>query len=640
MAEIPVPNIRNKSPKPKPEILTFQVGEKLYRLPKDKIKPGTLLYTMLNTEVRTDIKFIDATLELSTDEISQDIVVGIYKLSTDEISQDMFDIVYDNLMYDKYPQNEDDFDVLDYFLIEYKSKYEYIMYRENHIRASIYNPEFKDHQMNTDLYYDLIKLDEASWNKLRDNMMSHHNTDNNLLFKSDKLKICPSTWDELQFGIMQLRSKGLLSSWGVYGAFKGKYTSVKRHQKNKWINHPLDKTYLELLKGLRDIPNSGIFIAGGSIYNALLDRNTTINDIDVFLYGYTEKQAELLIRCLAYSGVHDGDSCKIDRSTGAITLSYGPGIQIILRLYRSPSEILHGFDVDSCCMGYDGKDVYMTHRCYYALMNMCNTVDFDRMSPTYELRLCKYALRGIPVRIIGFDRTKINYVNLDNLIYGNIKRRIVKYEQVYKDLKKVDKLDPISFKEYWDLLCDFDLRSKALYKVARGLNGLNKLIYMEYLLILREYKPSAIQRIKTLCNWSSDYGSPKVSTFAQLTDCISYIEVNDQEKHDALVKYQKTVSPTLNIYRLPQLYHFNDISEIGISIGGKDRYSWEVFDSKMSLLFNVDPEFYEFISKYKTWKLDEKMSFKVINPGEQATGTFHKLIYEDRAIWYGSFYNI
>jgi len=30
-------------------------------------------------------------------------------------------------------------------------------------------------------------------------------------------------------------------------------------------------------------------------------------------------------------------------------------IQIILRLYKSPAEILMGFDVDCCAVGYDGR---------------------------------------------------------------------------------------------------------------------------------------------------------------------------------------------------------------------------------------------------------------------------------------------
>lgn len=45
------------------------------------------------------------------------------------------------------------------------------------------------------------------------------------------------------------------------------------------------------------------------------------------------------------------------RSTNAISVvSQYPfrHVQIIARLYKSPAEVLMGFDVDSCSVGYDG----------------------------------------------------------------------------------------------------------------------------------------------------------------------------------------------------------------------------------------------------------------------------------------------
>ena len=37
-------------------------------------------------------------------------------------------------------------------------------------------------------------------------------------------------------------------------------------------------------------------------------------------------------------------------------------VQIILRVYHSPSEVLCGFDVDPCCVGYDGTTVWALPR--------------------------------------------------------------------------------------------------------------------------------------------------------------------------------------------------------------------------------------------------------------------------------------
>lgn len=83
-------------------------------------------------------------------------------------------------------------------------------------------------------------------------------------------------------------------------------------------------------------------------------------------------------------------------------------IQIILRLYSSPAEILMGFDVDSCSCGFDGKQVYMTPRCHQALVRQMNTVDMTRRSPTYEMRLAKYADRGFEVEVPTLKREKID----------------------------------------------------------------------------------------------------------------------------------------------------------------------------------------------------------------------------------------
>ena len=57
------------------------------------------------------------------------------------------------------------------------------------------------------------------------------------------------------------------------------------------------------------------------------------------------------------------------------------------------SEIIHGFDIPSCCVFYDGKDVYFTNMSYFAHKNRINIVDVCRYSTTFESRLKKYMLK-------------------------------------------------------------------------------------------------------------------------------------------------------------------------------------------------------------------------------------------------------
>ncbi|KAF0979228.1 hypothetical protein FDP41_001571 [Naegleria fowleri] len=180
------------------------------------------------------------------------------------------------------------------------------------------------------------------------------------------------------------------------------------------------------------------------------------SDIDLFLYAMTEKEAEekilhiyetikknmarLLLpdshsQHLSSSGRYyyrrqkekkeekvlfeDGilkttntvinDDILVVRTKYAVTF-YGyriRPIQVVLRIYKSPAEVLLGFDIDCACVGFDGKTVWSSPRARRALAFNTNLVDVDRQSTTYEYRLYKYAKRGFSVSIPGFDSGKV-----------------------------------------------------------------------------------------------------------------------------------------------------------------------------------------------------------------------------------------
>ena len=83
-------------------------------------------------------------------------------------------------------------------------------------------------------------------------------------------------------------------------------------------------------------------------------------------------------------------------------------IQIVLRLYQSPAEILAGFDVDAPCCIYDGTRVWANPRAIVAMMRQCNLVDITRRSPSYEVRLAKYASRGFEIYVPDLRRVDID----------------------------------------------------------------------------------------------------------------------------------------------------------------------------------------------------------------------------------------
>ncbi|KAL0489973.1 hypothetical protein AKO1_009299 [Acrasis kona] len=134
------------------------------------------------------------------------------------------------------------------------------------------------------------------------------------------------------------------------------------------------------------------------------------SDIDIFLYGLTEDEAEAKIEELFESFKSKANSsCAIIRTKHAISFIFDRchHIQIILRIYKSPAEILIGFDVDSCCVGFDGKLVWASPRARRAIKTRMNLVDVDRQSTTYEVRLYKYARRGFRVGVPGLDYSRI-----------------------------------------------------------------------------------------------------------------------------------------------------------------------------------------------------------------------------------------
>ncbi|KAI0708741.1 hypothetical protein C8T65DRAFT_535541, partial [Cerioporus squamosus] len=136
------------------------------------------------------------------------------------------------------------------------------------------------------------------------------------------------------------------------------------------------------------------------------------SDIDLFLYGLTPEQAEVKMHAI-YEAVRDSVpwdvTCVRTKHTVSIHSQYPyRSIQIVLRLYSSPAEILAGFDVDAPCCAFDGQRVWANPRAIVAMMRQCNTVDMTRRSPSYEVRLTKYSLRDFEVYVPTLRRNDID----------------------------------------------------------------------------------------------------------------------------------------------------------------------------------------------------------------------------------------
>lgn len=56
-----------------------------------------------------------------------------------------------------------------------------------------------------------------------------------------------------------------------------------------------------------------------------------------------------------------------------------------------------------------GTNIYMSPRALAAFIRQANTIDLSRRSPSYEIRLAKYANRGFEIYFPRLDRLRLDY---------------------------------------------------------------------------------------------------------------------------------------------------------------------------------------------------------------------------------------
>ena len=157
----------------------------------------------------------------------------------------------------------------------------------------------------------------------------------------------------------------------------------------------------EAFPRIAELNMTNILIAGGSVSSALTCRhiNEFVQDLDIFIYGIKDLSelnrklkeiVENLIRATTQFCV-----IRTENTTNVIigTEKY----QIIHRGYSFASEILYGFDLGSCAMGWNGNDFVFSLMGCVAFSNHLNIVDTTRRSKTFEVRLSKYLDRGFEI---------------------------------------------------------------------------------------------------------------------------------------------------------------------------------------------------------------------------------------------------
>eukprot|EP01112_Ceratiomyxa_fruticulosa_P018058 TRINITY_DN5726_c0_g1_i2.p1 TRINITY_DN5726_c0_g1~~TRINITY_DN5726_c0_g1_i2.p1 ORF type:complete len:905 (-),score=210.35 TRINITY_DN5726_c0_g1_i2:202-2916(-) len=252
--------------------------------------------------------------------------------------------------------------------------------------------------------------------------------------------------------------------------------------------HERWKTFTNgLLEGL-DWNN--VFIAGGAVQACLLTRNIEeyqSSDIDMFFYGMNsdaeannklrhiydviqnnvQKNAKKDVQQVGFSRFKKGsEGVVVVRSFRAVTiLGEYPNrhVQIILRHYRSPAEVLLGFDIDSCTVGFDGNRVWAMERFQRAITKGYNLVNETRRSLTYETRLLKYSKRGFAVAVPDLDKARV-----DRELFNRW------------DLKNIQGMSKLLLYEYYDIQSRFyPSFTRSLPRKFPRPNDENKLLFRE-----------------------------------------------------------------------------------------------------------------------------------------------------------------
>jgi len=162
---------------------------------------------------------------------------------------------------------------------------------------------------------------------------------------------------------------------------------------------------------------SNVVVAGGAVLACLAeprnDQQYAGSDIDIFVHGvYTDEEANAKLRHIHQTVMKNcrsrGDIVRTKRACTILNQYPYRHVQVILRLYKNPGEVLLGFDIDCCAVGFNGSQVFAEERFRRAITKRYNLVNRSRRSTTYEVRLFKYGKRGFCAAVPDLDKARVD----------------------------------------------------------------------------------------------------------------------------------------------------------------------------------------------------------------------------------------
>lgn len=559
-------------------------------------------------------------------------------------------------------------------------EYQTIFEKEQYFRKNIYDPAYTNDSINTDLYYDLVKIN-------KDTLDVGKTIDDNLLFNHKPLKITTESPNvevvtEPSKVVVVNESPNIEVVTTIGNNLPFTNSAPQTTTETPKVSVTKKAQTLDDVKKIIELSPDHIFVAGGYIFSYIF--GTPVKDIDIFLYGLTPVEATETINKIGnylHTDMYNKNfNFYIARSKNALTFTvynkYNKLLvaeyQIILRLYKSPSEILHGFDLDCCCLGYNGINIFATNRALFSIKHGYNTVNFDRLSPSYEYRLSKYGMRGVAIKIPNFDRHSVKMYDLYE--------RLLTFITTKHDLCNTN--DPnlnLNIRSYSPL-------SKKSNKDDIPLKGLDILLYLELIYRHNNWSNTGLEIIQKREGDNSDYTIQSIHTYNtnSIADLIDYIVDDDDNKHiDVLneldihfatikdkikkaspvksftspeqTKSNVTESPPEDIelteyecelkkimYLTTTNLYYNKFIFLRAYINGKNegKNLKPSFSESLDGILDFPENVYNALNMIRRWDIPAKIEYKITNPGEQATGTFHQTILENNNVWYGSYYKL
>ena len=131
---------------------------------------------------------------------------------------------------------------------------------------------------------------------------------------------------------------------------------------NVWIQNVID-AFIDEFPIFKYLDMDNVVIAGGCVSKIIESlsrgkqfKSDTIADIDMFFYGISVEEANQKVITIGEKFNSEYPGGSIERSKNAITFRNKTiKFQIILRIYETPSQILHGFDLGSSMIGILAK---------------------------------------------------------------------------------------------------------------------------------------------------------------------------------------------------------------------------------------------------------------------------------------------